>query len=225
MRVAVKYMTPVVLLTDGYLANGSEPWRIPEMSELPEITVTHATDPATYQPYARDKNGARPWAIPGTPGLEHRIGGLEKSDITGNVSHDPENHQRMVNLRAEKVANIANDIPEQTLIGADSGELLVVSWGGTYGAVSLAVEQALAEGLSVSHMHLRWLNPMPKNIGDILENFKKVLVCELNMGQLRALLRMHYLVDALGLNKVQGQPFRIGEVHDKIVELLGGQSK
>ncbi len=220
VRIAVKYMTPVILLTDGYLANGSEPWRIPEMRELPPIEITHADDPAKFRPYRRDANGARPWAIPGTPGLEHRVGGLEKSDVTGNVSHDPANHQRMITLRAEKVAKVVQDVPDQQLTGADSGDLLVVSWGGTYGAVSIAVEQAIAQGHSVSHMHLRWLDPLPANVGEILRSFKQVIVCELNMGQLKQLLQARFCIEMRALNKVQGQPFRVSEVYDAISKIV-----
>ncbi|MBP7747351.1 MAG: 2-oxoacid:acceptor oxidoreductase subunit alpha [Phycisphaerae bacterium] len=223
-RVAIKYMTPVILLTDGYLANGSEPWRIPDEGELHKIPVHHATDPATFQPYARDENGARPWAIPGTPGLHHRIGGLEKADITGNVCYVPSNHQRMVDLRAEKVAKVARDIADQEVYGAQRGELLVVSWGGTYGAVRTAIERAREDGKDVSHAHLRWLNPFPRNLGDVLRHFKQVLVCELNMGQLQLLLRGHFLVDAVGLHKVQGRPFMVSEILDRVDELLGGKA-
>jgi 2-oxoglutarate ferredoxin oxidoreductase subunit alpha len=222
-RVAIKYMTPVIMLSDGYLANGSEPWRIPDNGELPEITVRHATDPATFQPYARDENGARPWAIPGTPGLRHRIGGLEKSDITGSVSYDPENHQRMVSLRAQKIDRVVQDIPDAELFGPQSGELLVVSWGGGFGAVRTAMERACEDGKDVGHLHLRWLHPMPRNVGPILGRFRRVLVCELNMGQLLLLLRGRFLVDALGLHKVQGRPFQVGEILSKVDELLGGE--
>ena len=223
-RIAVKYMTPVILQTDGYLGNGSEPWRIPEPDELAPIPISHPTDPKTYQPYERDEFGARPWAIPGTPGLAHRIGGLEKADITGNVCYTPGNHQRMIDLRAQKIAGVARDIPDQEIFGDDSGELLVVSWGGTFGAVRTAIEDARDDGKPVSHIHLRWLFPMPANVGDILKRFKKVLVCELNLGQLRMLLRANYLVDAIGLNKVQGQPFRVFEIIEKIDEVLGGKN-
>jgi 2-oxoglutarate ferredoxin oxidoreductase subunit alpha len=222
-RVAVKYMTPVVLLTDGYLGNGSEAWRIPEPNELKPIEVEHPRDTGSFEPYARDENGARPWAIPGTPGLRHRIGGLEKSDITGNVCYTPENHQRMVELRAEKVARVVQDVPDQEVFGDESGELLVVSWGGTFGAVRTAIEAARQDGKNVSHIHLRWLFPMPGNIGEILRRFRKVLVCELNMGQLRMMLRAKFLVDALGLNKVQGRPFMVSEILEKLDSLLGGE--
>ncbi len=221
-RIAVKYMTPVVLLTDGYLANGSEPWRVPELSELPAIPVRFHTDPATFQPYRRDAHGARPWAIPGTPGLHHRIGGLEKADGTGNVCYVPENHQKMVSLRAQKIENVVEDLPDQEVYGDSAGELLVVSWGGTFGAVRTAIERAREDRQPVSHVHLRWLNPMPRNLGDILRRFRRVLVCELNMGQLQFVLRGRYLVEALGLHKVQGRPFMVSEIREKVDELLGG---
>lgn len=222
VRVAIKYMTPVIMLSDGYLAMGSEPWRIPDDSELKPIPVRHATDPATFQPYARDENGARPWAIPGTPGLRHRIGGLEKAHLTGAVSHNPENHHRMVTLRAEKVAKVVQDVPDQEVFGDAEGELLLVSWGGTFGAVRTAVEQAREAGRRVSHAHLRWLHPMPRNLGDVLRRFRRVVACELNMGQLQWLLRARYLVDVQGLHKVQGRPFMVNDITDKIDEVLGG---
>jgi len=222
VRIAVKYMTPVILLTDGYIANGSEPWRVPAVPELAPIPVRHATDPATFQPYLRDANGARPWAIPGTPGLRHRIGGLEKADGAGNVCYVPENHQRMTHLRADKVARVVQDVPPQEVFGDAEGDLLVVSWGGTFGAVRTAIEQAREKGQNVSHAHLRWLNPMPANLGAVLRRFRRVLVCELNMGQLRQLLRGAYLVDAQGLNKVQGRPFMVSEICERIDQLLGG---
>ena len=197
-RIAMKYMTPVIMLTDGYLGNGSAPWRVPDNGELPTITVTHATDADTFQPYARDENGARPWAIPGTPGLRHRIGGLEKADLTGNVCYVPENHQRMTELRAKKVHSVVKDVPDQEVFGPDRGRLLLVSWGGTFGAVRTAIEEIHKQRDDVAHVHVRWLNPMPANLGDILGNYDRVLVCELNMGQLRMLLRANYLVDAQG---------------------------
>lgn len=224
-RIAVRYTTPVILLTDGYLGNGSEPWRIPDDDELEPIPVVHPSDPESFHAYSRDENYARPWAIPGTPGLAHRIGGLEKAETTGNVCYVPENHQRMINLRAEKVRRVARDIPDQEVFGESEGELLVVSWGGTYGAVRTAIEDARAAGRKVSHVHLRWVFPFPQNLGDILRSFKKVLVCELNMGQLRQLLRAEYLVDAIGLNKVQGRPFMVSEILDKVDEVLGGKTK
>ena len=224
VRIAIKYMTPVFLLTDGYLANGSEPWRIPKVADIPPIKVTHADDPETYQPYLRDDNGARPWAIPGTPGLEHRVGGLEKADVTGDVCYDPANHQRMIELRAEKVAKVVNDVPDQEIFGDAEGDLLVVSWGGTFGAVHTAVDRVRREGLNASHIHLRWLNPMPRDIGEILRRFKKVLVCELNMGQLQFVLQARFKIETIGLHKVQGLPFMVGEVVDQIKKTLGGNA-
>ncbi|MEM7315412.1 MAG: 2-oxoacid:acceptor oxidoreductase subunit alpha [Planctomycetota bacterium] len=212
-RMSVRYMVPVMILSDGYIANGAEPWRIPKASDIPEIEIKHPEDDGkTFLPYARDERLARPWAIPGTPGLMHRIGGLEKQDLTGNVSYDPENHEHMCKLRAKKVANIADDIGDLQLLGEEKGDLLVLSWGGPFGSCLTAVRQAQQEGLSVSHGHLRWLNPFPKNLGTILGNFKKVLIPELNLGQLRAIIRSTYLVDAKGLNKVQGKPFTVAEV-------------
>ena len=226
-RVAVRYMVPVMLLTDGYIANGSEPWRIPKFSDLSKIEITHPgpmADGDTFLPYRRDERLARPWAIPGTPGLEHRIGGLEKQDITGNVSYDPANHQHMINLRAEKVARVANELPPQKLDGPASGDLLVLSWGGTYGACATAVHNVQAKGKAVTHCHLRWVNPLPKDLGDILKRFKKVLIPELNLGQLRTIIRANYLIDAIGLNKVQGKPFSVAEVVEKMESVLHGDS-
>jgi 2-oxoglutarate ferredoxin oxidoreductase subunit alpha len=222
-RIAVRYMTPVMLLTDGYIANGSEPWRIPDVASLPKTEVRHPGPPAegeTFLPYERDERLARPWAVPGTPGLEHRIGGLEKQDITGNVNYEPANHQHMTDTRAWKVTNIANDLPQQKIDGPASGDVLVLSWGGTYGACATAVHTRQALGKSVSHCHLRYLNPLPKDLGDILKRFKKILIPELNLGQLRTFIRATYLVDAIGLNKVQGKPFSVAEVEAKIEEVL-----
>ena len=225
-RIAVRYMTPVMLLTDGYIANGSEPWRIPDASTLPKFEVKHPGEPQngdTFLPYKRDERLARPWALPGTPGLEHRIGGLEKQDITGNVSYDPDNHEHMVHTRAQKVANVAKDYPPQKLDGPAAGDLLVVSWGGTYGACATAVHTMQAMGHSVTHCHLRYLNPLPNDLGDILKRFKKVLIPELNLGQLRTIIRDKYLIDAIGLNKVQGKPFSVAEVEAKIEEIVTGK--
>ena len=227
-RLAVRYMTPVMLLTDGYIANGSEPWRIAKYADLPKIEIKHPgprSNGEAFLPYQRDERLARPWAMPGTPGLEHRIGGLEKQDITGNVSYDPANHQHMVNTRAEKVANIANDIPPQKLDGPATGDLLVLSWGGTYGACATAIHNVQAKGKAVTHCHLRYLNPLPKELGDILKRFKKVLIPELNMGQLRLIIRAKYLIDAVGLNKVQGKPFSVAEIVEKMESLLRGDTK
>jgi 2-oxoglutarate ferredoxin oxidoreductase subunit alpha len=225
-RIAVEYMTPVMLLTDGYIANGSEPWRIPDASTLPKIEVKHPgplKEGDTFLPYKRDERLARPWALPGTVGLEHRIGGLEKQDITGNVSYDPVNHEHMVHTRALKVANIANEYPPQKLDGPATGDVLVLSWGGTYGACATACHTMQACGHAVTHCHLRYLNPLPNDLGDILKRFKKVLVPELNLGQLRSIVRDKYLVDAIGLNKVQGKPFSVAEVEAKIEELVTGK--
>jgi 2-oxoglutarate ferredoxin oxidoreductase subunit alpha len=221
-RLAVQHMVPVIYLSDGYLANGAEPWPIPKLEDLPRFPVKFHTDPATFQPYARDPQTlARPWAIPGTPGLEHRIGGLEKENITGNVSYDPQNHEAMVKLRAEKVARIANDIPPLEVLGdPEGGDLLVIGWGSTYGAIDQAVGRVRRRGGKVSAAHLRYLNPFPANLGQVLSRFEKVLVPEMNMGQLRLVLRGRFLVDAVGLNKIQGQPFKIKEIEKKIEELL-----
>ena len=222
-RIAVEYMTPVIFMSELYIAFGAEPWRIPKVSDLPSIKVSYETASDGFQPYKRDnKTLARPWAIPGTPGLEHRIGGLEKADISGNVSYDPENHEKMSLLRAEKVARIADDIPPTEIFGESSGEILVLAWGGTFGAVRTAVEHKQAEGASVSHVHLRYLNPLPRDLGAILERFDRVLVPELNFGQLLKLIRSEFLIDAVGLNKVQGLPFYVFEVESKIDELLRG---
>ncbi len=224
-RIATRYMTPVFLLTDGYIANGAEPWRVPQIESLPQIAVKHpqgSENGDEFHPYARDERLARPWALPGTPGLMHRIGGLEKQDITGNVNYEPENHQHMVNLRAKKVAGIAKDIPPQEVAGPTSGKLLVVSWGGTFGACATAVQHWRNKGVAVAHAHLRYLNPLPANLGEIIGRYEKVLVPELNLGQLRMILRAQFLVDAVGLNKVQGKPFAVKEVIEKIGTLLKG---
>jgi 2-oxoglutarate ferredoxin oxidoreductase subunit alpha len=222
-RLAVRYMTPVFLLSDGYIANGSEPWKIPPPASLQKIEITHPgprDNGEAFLPYERDERLSRPWGLPGTAGLEHRIGGLEKKEVTGNVSYDPDNHQRMTDIRAQKVANIANDIPPQEIDGPASGDLLVLSWGGTYGACATAVHNAQAAGMAVSHCHLRYLNPLPKELPGIFQRFKKVLIPELNMGQLLKIIRAEYLLDAIGLNKVQGKPFNVSEVFAKIEELV-----
>jgi 2-oxoglutarate ferredoxin oxidoreductase subunit alpha len=222
-RIATKHMTPVFFLSDGYLGNGAEPWKIPGPQDLPKFDVKFRTEKEGFQPYLRDaKTLARPWAVPGTPGLEHRIGGLEKEDVTGNVSYDPQNHEKMVRLRAEKIARIADDIPPVRVTGRDTGKLLVIGWGSTYGAITSAVEDLQAKGLPVSSIHLRYLNPFPANLGDVLKSFDKVLVPELNLGQLRMLIRARYLVDAIGLNKVQGKPFRVSEITKAIEGILRG---
>ena len=220
-RIATMFMTPVFYLSDGYLGNGSEPWKLPKVDELPKIDIEYRTEAEGFHPYLRNEATlARPWAIPGTPGLEHRIGGLEKQHITGNVSYDPDNHEFMVRLRAEKVARIANFIPEVEVFGKPEGKLLVVGWGGTYGAITSAVEMMQTRGKSVSSVHLRHLNPFPKNLGEVLSRFEKVLVPELNLGQLCLLLRARYLVDAIGFNKIKGHPFKISELVRKMEELV-----
>ena len=212
-RLALKYMTPVVYLSDAFLATGSEPWRIPEPSSLPDISVPNHTDAATFQPYDRDPDTlARPWAIPGSPGMEHRIGGLESADVSGEVSYDPDNHQRMTDLRARKVAGIADDIPELEVFGPESGDLLILGWGSTYGSLRTATERLQRSGHAVAHAHLRHLNPFPRTTGDVLASYRKVLIPEINTGQLRLLIRGRYLVDAVGLNQVRGKPFPVPEV-------------
>jgi len=220
-RIAVKYMTPVTVLMDGYVANSSEPWEIPSPETLPKNPVRQRTDPEGFAPYLRDNETlSRPWASPGTPGLEHRIGGLEKQAITGNVSYDPENHHAMTMLRFEKIARIAREIPELEVSGPDRGELLVVSWGSTFGSVNAGIEAAREQGLEVSSIHLRHLNPFPPNLGEILKRFKKILVPELNAGQLVRLLRAEFLVPAVGFPKIKGRPFQIEEVRARIESLL-----
>ena len=224
-RIAVKYRTPVIFLSDLYIGMGAEPWRIPKLSELPEIKADFAGREHAhgngFEPYQRDPDTlARPWAKPGTPDLEHRIGGLEKSDITGHVSYDAENHERMVEIRAEKVARIANEIPPTEIFGAQEGDLLLLGWGGTYGAIRTAVEHCVEDRLSVAHVHLRHLNPFPNDLVNILNRFKKVLIPELNSGQLLQLIRGTYLIEAIGLNKVQGQPFHVFELESKIDQIL-----
>ena len=220
-RIALKYMVPVIVLSDGYLANGAEPWRIPDISELPEIPVRFRTDPEGFLPYERDPNTlSRPWAVPGTPGLEHRVGGLEKQDGTGNVNYEPLNHERMVHLRAAKVEAVVQDVPDVVPAGDPEGDLLIVGWGSTYGAITVALRAQLEKGRKIGHVHLRHLNPLPKNLGEVLKRYKKVLVPEMNLGQLVWLLRAKYLVDAQGLNKVQGKPFKQSEIEAKIEEVL-----
>jgi 2-oxoglutarate ferredoxin oxidoreductase subunit alpha len=217
-RIAIKYMVPVILLSDGYLANGAEPWKIPELDELPEFPVKFATNPEGFLPYKRDPQTlARPWAIPGTPGLEHRIGGIEKQDVTGNINYEPLNHERMVRLRAAKVEGITQDIPDAIPVGDPEGDLLLVGWGSTYGAITAALRAQREKGKRVGHVHLRYLNPLPKNLGDVLKRYKKVVVPEMNMGQLLMVLRAKYLVDAQGMNKIQGQPFKQAEI-EKVIE-------
>ncbi len=219
-RIAVEFMTPVVLLTDGYLANGAEPWKIPDVKDLPKIEVKHLTDPSGFLPYARNDKLVRQWAIPGTPDLEHRLGGLEKHFETGNVCYDPENHNRMIETRRRKIDGIAQTIPDLTVHGEDSGKLLVLGWGSTYGAIRTAIDRCHDNGLKVSSAHLRYLDPMPKNTGEVLKRFDRVLIPEMNLGQLLPLIRGKYLIDAVSLNKVQGKPFMVGEIENRITELL-----
>ena len=219
-RIAIRYMTPVYLLSDGYLANNSEPWKIPNADEIEPILVEHRSDPTGYQPYMRDPETlARPWVLPGTPGLEHRIGGLGKQDVTGDVSYAPLDHEEIVARRAEKIAGIVDFIPELEVDGPDQGDLLVLGWGGTYGAIKTAVREAAAEGRSVACAHLRYLNPFPGNLGNVLGRYRQVLVPELNLGQLALLIQGRYPVRVISLNKVQGQPFQIREIVQKINEI------
>jgi 2-oxoglutarate ferredoxin oxidoreductase subunit alpha len=220
-RIAVKYMTPVILLSDGGIGNSAEPWRIPELASLPRLEVSFRVDPEHFHAYERDENLARAWVRPGTPGLEHRIGGLEKDSLTGELSGDPLNHQRMVETRAAKVARVARELPPLEVCGAASGALLVVGWGSTHGAIEQAVEQAYAAGVGVGHVHLRHLNPLPADLGTVLGRYSRVLVPELNLGQLSRLLRERYLVDAISLGKVQGRPFKVAEIYHRIMELAG----
>jgi len=221
VRLALKYMSPVFYLSDGYLANGAEPWAIPEIHELPKIEVKFATDPATFMPYARDEETlARPYAVPGTPGLEHRIGGIEKQHITGNVNYDPENHHLMVKLRQEKIDRAVADVPPVEVMGAPTGKVLVLGWGSTYGSITSAVEKMQREGKSVSSAHLRHLNPFPRNLGEVLSSFETVIVPEMNLGQLCTMVRAKYLVDAVPFSKVKGRPFQIREIIRKVEEYL-----
>jgi len=225
-RIAVKYMTPVMLLTDGYLANGSEPWQIPKIDDLPDFNVSFADESiladGQFLSYSRDKKTlARPWAIPGTAGLEHRIGGIEKEDLTGNVSYDPDNHQYMVETRANKVEAIANEFGPSKIFGKASGDLLILSWGGTKGACRSASEALQDGGKSVSHLHIRWINPLPKDLGEILIKFKNVLIPEINYGQLIKIIRGEFLVDAKGLNQVRGKPISSADIQEAANTLIG----
>ena len=223
-QIASRFMTPVIILSDGYIANGAEPWKIPDVSSLPKIEITHPEGRAPdangepFLPYSRNEDLARPWAIPGTPGLMHRVGGLEKKDGTGDVSYDPDNHQLMVETRAKKVELVANYLDDQEVFGSKKGTL-VVSWGGTFGACRTAVKNCVGEGLDVGHAHVRWISPFPKNFESLLKQYDRVLIPELNTGQLRLLMKSQFLVDAIGLNKIQGKPFFVGEIVDKIKSL------
>jgi 2-oxoglutarate ferredoxin oxidoreductase subunit alpha len=220
-RIAVKYMVPVIILSDGYLANGAEPWKIPDLDAIPDFKVKFASDPVDFKPYRRNPDTlARPWAVPGTPGLEHRIGGLEKQDVTGNINYEPLNHENMVRIRAAKVEAVAQEIPEAAPAGDPDGDLLIVAWGSTHGAITAAVKSQRELGHRIGHVHLRHLNPLPSNLGDVLKRYKQVLVPELNMGQLLWLLRAKFLVNAIGLNKIQGRPFKQSELEQKIAELV-----
>ncbi len=238
IRIATEFMTPVFVLSDGYIANGAEPWPIPDIAKLPKITITHPTgpnaaatngqthengagEPGTFLPYKRNENLVRPWAVPGTPGLEHRIGGIEKQDGTGNVNYDGHNHEHMVKTRAKKVANIAKTIPDLEVEGDQEGDLLVIGWGGTYGSITTAVQRARKKGRKIGQVHFRYLNPFPKNTGEVFKKFKKFLVPELNSGQLLLLLRAQFLIPAEGFNKVQGRPFYVSELEEAIEGILG----
>jgi 2-oxoglutarate ferredoxin oxidoreductase subunit alpha len=226
VRISVQHMTPVIFLSDGYIANGAEPWRFPQSEDLLPIEMKFKTELGhgedQFQPYLRDEKLVRPWAIPGTPGLEHRIGGLEKQNITGNVSYEPENHQLMVKIRQEKVDKIADYIPEQKLdSGPEKGKLLVLGWGSTYGSIKSAVSELQEQGYAVSHAHLRHLRPFPKNLGDILKNFETILIPEINNGQLIKIIRDQYMVDAKGYNKIMGVPITKTELVMKLREMLG----
>lgn len=217
-RIATKYMTPVIILSDAYLANSAEPWKIPELTALKPMTLPYRTDPEGFLPYQRDPATlARPWAIPGTPGLEHRIGGLEKENGSGNISYDPNNHQQMINLRAAKIQGVASDTLPLEIIGKNQGETLVIGWGSTYGTIRTVVEELQSQGYCISTAHCRTLNPLPTELEKIVKNFTTVVVVELNTGQLRHLIRSQYLVDAKGVNKVAGKPFSVQELHEKLM--------
>ncbi|MFZ0246918.1 2-oxoacid:acceptor oxidoreductase subunit alpha [Candidatus Binatus sp.] len=223
VRIAVKYMTPVILLTDGQLANGAEPWLLPDVDKLAPIKVEFATNPEGFMPYARDAETlSRPWAVPGTKGLEHRIGGLSSENLTGNVSYSPANNELMVRTRARKIAGIAREIPPTEVFGDPSGDLVVLGWGSTYGPIREAVKHARAKGKKVSHVHLRYLNPLPRDLGETLKRFKQVMVAEMNMGQLLKMIRADYLIDAFGFNKIQGRPFKVSEIENRINRALEG---
>ena len=219
-RLALKYMTPVILLTDGYIANGSEPWHLPSEAELPDISIPFAQNPETFQPYTRNEFNSRPWAVPGMPGFEHRIGGLEKQHNTGNVSHDPANHQFMVEMRAKKVADIAKDVPEQTVFGADEADLLLLGWGGTYGPIRAAVERLIGAGKSVAHAQVKYLNPFPRNLEAVMRRYKRILIPENNLGQLAYMIRANYLIEVISYPKVQGLPFTPAEIEAKANDIL-----
>ena len=220
VRLATRYMTPVIVLSDGYIANAAQPWRLPDLGDIAPFPVTFRTDPEDYHPFRRDPKTLAPaWVRPGTPGLVHRVGGLEKDSDSGDISYDPENHQRMTDLRAAKIAGIAADVPLQTVAdGPDHGQLAVVGWGSTFGPISRAVTTTRAAGYDVAHIHLRYLWPLPVNLGDLLARYDRILVPEMNAGQLVTLLRSQYLLPAEGLSKVSGQPFKIHEMESAIRE-------
>ncbi len=225
VRLSVEFMCPVIYLSDGYIANGAEPWKVPMVDQIPEIKITHPTladtDGGKFLPYARDPDTlSRPWAIPGTPGLEHRVGSLEKEAETGNVSYDPDNHDKMVRLRAEKVARAAQSIPLLEVDGDPSGDILVLGWGGTYGSITTAIEQVRAQGHTVSSAHLQYLNPFPSNTEEVLRSFKKVIIPEINLGQLSTLIRAKFLIDTIGINIVKGKPFQVGTLVERITEVI-----
>ena len=223
VKIATRYMVPVMLLSDGYIANGSEPWPLPNLKALPRFDVMHRTDPTSYFVYERDpRTLARSWVIPGTPGLEHRIGGIEKDALTGNISYAPENHERQTKVRQEKIARVAQDIGELDLAGPESGDVLLIGWGGTYGSLRQAQHALIAQGKSVSHAHVRWISPLEPGLAKIIHNFKHVIVAELNMGQLRTIIRATFLIDAVGFNKIQGQPFKVRDVIAAVESQLDG---
>ena len=229
VRIAIKYMTPVLILSDGYLANGSKPWRLPRFEELPEVPAKFWTNSLGFHPYLRDEDTlSRPWVVPGTPGLEHRIGGLEKDYESGDISYLPENHERMVRVRAAKIEGIASELEPATVYGAESGDAIVVGWGSTFGSIREAVSRLAGDGMSVGQMHLRWLNPLPPGVGEILARYRRVIVPELNLGQLVRVLRDRFLVDAISISKVQGQPFKVEQLVDRIratvLQGAGGRS-
>jgi 2-oxoglutarate ferredoxin oxidoreductase subunit alpha len=223
-RISVQHMTPVIFLSDGYIANGAEPWKFPKAEDLPSIEVKFKTElgdgETTFQPYLRNEKLARPWAVPGTKALEHRVGGLEKQNITGNVNYEPENHQLMIKIRQEKVDKIAEYIPEQKLDGPEKGKVLVLGWGSTYGAIKSAVTELQAQGHAVSHAHIRYIRPFPKNLGDMIKNFEHILIPEINNGQLIRIIRDVYFVDAKGYNKMMGVPITKSEMLDVIRKML-----
>jgi 2-oxoglutarate ferredoxin oxidoreductase subunit alpha len=225
-RIALKFMTPVILLSDGYLANGAEPWRIPAVEKLPDLSVRFASQPNVgddFWPYLRDDTTlARPWAIPGTPGLQHRVGGLEKADGTGNISYDPDNHQLMTDLRQAKIKAIEEDIEPLDFDADEEATVLILGWGSTYGAIGAAVRRLRARGKKIGRAHLKHLNPFPKNTEEVLRRFDKIVVPEMNMGQLSKLVRSEFLIDTININQVRGLPFRAGDLENRLLEIIDG---